>query len=67
MAKRKKIYSREEYREFKRLVEACESRVQMHRIFGRLDQAKFVERVGQEKCHAMFAELCAKTKGAPNG
>ena len=56
MAK-KKPYTRKEYNEFKRLVMLAESIRQMDRIKARLEQPKFIERVGREKCDLMFEEL----------
>lgn len=50
-------YTQAEYREFKRLVEKAESRLQMDRIESRLDMPKFIERVGREKCDIMFEAL----------
>lgn len=50
-------YTKEELDEFRTLVEQCESCHQMDRIHGRLDMPKFVERVGRDKCDAMFEVL----------
>lgn len=46
-----------ELRQFTRLVNMTSSRDQMARIEARLDMQKFVERVGKDKCDAMFAHL----------
>lgn len=46
-----------ELKEFRDLVEAGESRNQMDRIRSRLDMPKFIERVGRDKCDAMFEIL----------
>lgn len=53
----KKPYTRKEYKEFKRLVMLAESIEQVDRIESRLEQPKFVARVGREKCDLMFEEL----------
>lgn len=53
----KNPYTRKEYNEFKRLVMLAESVRQMDRIEARLEQPKFIERVGREKCDLMFEEL----------
>lgn len=50
-------YTKEELDEFRTRVEQCESCHQMDRIHGRLDMSKFVERVGKDKCDAMFEVL----------
>lgn len=50
-------YTEAELAEFRDLVEAGESRVQTERIRSRLDMPKFIERVGREKCKAMFEVL----------
>lgn len=53
-------YTKEELDEFRALVEAGESRNQMDRIRSRLDMPKFIDRVGREKCEAMFEVLKAE-------
>ena len=53
----KKPYTRKEYREFRKLVIMAESPRQMDRIKARLEQPKFIERVGKDKCDLMFEEL----------
>lgn len=50
-------YTEEELNEFRELVELGESSHQMDRIHSRLDMPKFIERVGKEKCDAMFEVL----------
>lgn len=50
-------YTEEELNEFRDLVEAAESKNQLERIRSRLDMPKFIERVGREKCDAMFEVL----------
>ncbi len=50
-------YSKEELDEFRDLVEAGENRQQLERIRSRLDMPKFIERVGLDKCNAMFEVL----------
>ena len=50
-------YTQEELDEFRELVELAESRLQMDRIEARIQTPKFVERVGKEKCNAMFEVL----------
>ena len=56
-------YTEEELDEFRDLVEAGESRDQLERIRSRLALPKFVERVGSEKCEAMFEVLKAEYEG----
>lgn len=58
-------YSKEELDEFRDLVEAGESRQQLERIRGRLDMPRFIERVGRDKCEAMFEVLKAEYKQKP--
>ena len=53
-------YTAEELDEFRDLVEAGESQNQMERVRSRLDMPKFIERVGREKCEAMFEVLKAE-------
>jgi len=60
-------YSKEELDEFRGLVEAGESRIQMERIRSRLDMPKFIERVGKDKCDIMFKELEKELKGEYTG
>lgn len=50
-------YTTEELDEFRTLVEQSESLQQMDRINSRIEMPKFVERVGKEKCDAMFQVL----------
>lgn len=50
-------FTLEELNEFRDLVEAGESQNQLERIRNRMDMPKFVERVGREKCVAMFEVL----------
>lgn len=53
-------YTQEELDEFRDLVEAAESTDQVERIRSRVTMPDFIERVGREKCDAMFAVLCAE-------
>jgi hypothetical protein len=53
-------YSKEELDEFRDLVEAGESHHQMERLRSRLDMPKFIDRVGRDKCEAMFEVLKAE-------
>lgn len=53
-------YTEEELDEFRDLVEAGESSIQIERIRSRLDMPKFIERVGRDKCDAMFEVLKAE-------
>lgn len=50
-------YSKDELREFERLVDMASSRDQMERIEARLGQREFVAKHGKEKCDAMWAEI----------
>lgn len=50
-------FTEDELNEFRDLVEAAESRSQLERIRSRLDMPKFIERVGRDKCDAMFEVL----------
>ena len=50
--------------EFRDLVEAAESPSQLDRIRSRLDMPKFIERVGRDKCEAMFEVLKEEAGGA---
>ena len=50
-------YTREQYAEFKQLVLLAESIHQMDRIEARLQQPKFIARVGKDVCELMFEEL----------
>lgn len=61
MKAKKKPYTRKEYNEFKRLVLLAESRDQMDRINSRIEQPKFIELVGRDKCDLMFEELKAES------
>ena len=56
------IHTTEELNEFRALVELSESRNQLDRIEARLNMPRFIERVGREKCDAMFAVLCDELK-----
>lgn len=56
-------YTTDELDEFRDLVEAGESQNQLERIRSRLALPKFVERVGREKCEAMFEVLKAEYEG----
>ncbi len=56
-------YTTEELDEFRRLVVSGESRHQLDRIHARLDMPKFIERVGRDKCDAMFEVLKAELGG----
>lgn len=53
-------YTQAELKQFRRLVELGESLRQMDRIESRLRMPKFIERVGREKCDAMFEVLKAE-------
>lgn len=53
-------FTADELKEFRDLVEAAESRNQLERIRSRMDMPKFIDRVGQEKCDAMFEVLKAE-------
>ena len=57
MPSKKKPYTKAEYKEFSRLVRLAESSRQIDRIKARLEQPKFIERVGKEKCDLMFEAL----------
>lgn len=50
-------FTNDELDEFRDLVEAGESRYQLDRIRSRVDMPKFIEKVGREKCDAMFDVL----------
>ena len=50
-------FTESELSEFRRLVELGESVSQMERIESRINMPDFVERVGYEKCEAMFEVL----------
>lgn len=58
-------YTKPEIDEFRRLVELGESLRQMDRIESRLEMPRFVERVGREKCDAMFEELKKEVAALP--
>ena len=53
-------YTNEELDEFRDLVEAGESQDQCERIRSRIDMPKFIDRVGKDKCDAMFEVLKAE-------
>jgi hypothetical protein len=57
-------YTEEELNEFRDLVEAGESQRQTERIRSRMDMAKFIQKVGREKCDAMFEVLNQEIKRA---
>ena len=50
-------YTQEELKEFRRLVQMGESSRQMDRIESRLEIPRFIEKVGRQKCDAMFEVL----------
>jgi hypothetical protein len=50
-------YTEGELKKFRKLVNGVSSRDQMERINSRLDMRRFVDRVGKEKCDAMFAQI----------
>lgn len=50
-------YTKEELDEFRGLVEKAESINQIARIESRLRMPEFIDRVGREKCDAMFEVL----------
>ncbi len=50
-------YTKDEFNEFRKLVEEGESRLQIDRVMSRMEMPKFIERVGKEKCDAMFEVL----------
>jgi cephalosporin hydroxylase len=52
--KSKVEYTVSELNEFRKLVTQGESINQMDRIHNRLDMPKFIERVGKDKCDAMW-------------
>ena len=56
-------YTTEELDEFRDLVEAGESLNQLERIRSRMALPKFVDRVGRDKCEAMFEVLKAEYAG----
>lgn len=49
------MFTREQFKNFFRLVNMCGSYDQMQRINGRLDMGPFVKEVGRDKCDLMFA------------
>ncbi len=55
-------FTEAEYREFVATVEGCESLHNLTRIKARLDQKALIEKLGKEKCDAMFAKLTGDTK-----
>lgn len=55
-------FTKEELKEFRDLVEAAESRLQLERIRSRMEMPKFIDRVGRDKCDAMFEVLNAEAK-----
>jgi hypothetical protein len=55
-------FTSEELKEFRTLVEMGESPRQVDRIQSRLQMPNFIERVGREKCDAMFVVLKAEYK-----
>ena len=50
-------WSDEEFKEFDRLTMMASSPHQVTRIEGRLNLQEFVEKHGEDKCHAMFEHL----------
>jgi len=50
-------YTEEELKEFRRLVQMGESSRQIDRIVSRLEMPRFIEKVGRQKCDAMFEVL----------
>ena len=50
-------WTKEDLREFKKLVDMSGSRNQMMRIEARIQMPKFIEKHGQEKCDAMWAHI----------
>lgn len=58
----KPVWTKDEIRQFDRLVDQQESRDQVLRISGRLQLRAFVKLHGQPKCDAMFAQLEADGK-----
>ena len=50
-------YTQEELKEFRRLVQLGESSRQTDRIESRLEIPRFIEKVGRQKCDAMFEVL----------
>ena len=50
-------YTQEDLKEFRRLVQMSESNCQMDRIESRLEMPRFIEKVGRQKCDAMFEVL----------
>lgn len=54
-------YTEEELNEFRHLLELGESRNQLDRIKSRVAMPGFIERVGREKCDAMFEVLKKET------
>ena len=57
-------YTEQELDEFRDLVEAGESQSQTERIRSRVYMPKFIEKVGREKCDAMFEVLKQEIKHA---
>lgn len=62
----KKAFTKKELDEFRRLVEMAESPVQMDRINSRLEQPKFIEKHGREKCDLMFKVLVRELQKSKN-
>lgn len=56
-------YTKAELDEFRKLVQDAESLNQMRRLNAKLEQPKFIERVGKEKCDVMFEVLKKELKG----
>ncbi len=50
-------YTEAEFKEFRKLVYMLTSSNQLARINARIDMPGFVERVGREKCDAMYARI----------
>lgn len=57
-------YTAAEYRQFKRLIEATEAKGfdNAARVIARIDLKFFWNKVGRQKCNAMWADLLARSK-----
>lgn len=53
-------WTKEELKQFDKLVDLVSSRNQLTRIAARLDMDKFIKEHGKEKCDAMWAHLEGK-------
>jgi hypothetical protein len=58
-------YTKAQYARFVKSVENVESRNQLDRIAGRLDQRAIIKELGKEVCDAMFARLTGKPTPTP--